>query len=144
VLQEVVVDRTSPGESVLHLVPVRELYLAMLPAEVDISAVEVCRKVDDPNLEVLEDTADSVELLDIVRDMIEKFVEFGVELVKQLLVGGVIIWGALCCLFECLNLELDLRETLVHIEKLRHDRTNKHEGAVCLFSSEKTDDGELR
>src|SRR3954452_14134146 len=51
-----------PAEARIDLVPVRDLVLAFLPAEVDLAAVAHGREVDQSALEVAHDHLDRVEL----------------------------------------------------------------------------------
>src|SRR5262245_18776603 len=44
----------APGVAGIHLVPVAQLGLAVLPAQVDLAAVEPTREVDQPQLAALQ------------------------------------------------------------------------------------------
>src|SRR4051794_31705009 len=52
----------APGETCIRLVPVRDLVLALFPAQVDLATVAQRREVDQPALEITDDHLDRVEL----------------------------------------------------------------------------------
>src|SRR6188768_809723 len=78
------VERFPAREAFLEAVPVGDLALADLPAEQHLLAVAQGREVDEPAVEVLDQDAERLQLLDRTRDRLGLPLELLVELARLL------------------------------------------------------------
>src|SRR5258705_12056520 len=71
------VDQLAPGEAFVGAVPVRDLFLAELPAEQDGFAIHHAGEIEQADVEVFDLDADGVDLVNGVFHALEGFIAFG-------------------------------------------------------------------
>jgi hypothetical protein len=64
VLDKFAVDRFAPREALFDAVPVGDVFFAELPTEVNFSAFEESREVDQADIEVFDDAAHALHLFE--------------------------------------------------------------------------------